>query len=82
MTTVLATTPTSGGAPVLHRLSIQPLTAEAFARFGDVIESAGHTPIQINHGMIERYHALAHVDTGGAEGHALARRGAPTALPV
>ncbi|EED66314.1 ureidoglycolate lyase [Comamonas testosteroni] len=71
MTTVLATTPASGGAPVLHRLSIQPLTAEAFSRFGDVIESAGHAPIQINHGMTERYHALAQVDTGGAEGHAL-----------
>lgn len=71
MTTVLATTPASGGTPVPLRLGIQPLTAEAFARFGDVIESAGHTPIQINHGMTERYHALAHVDTGGAEGHAL-----------
>ncbi|MDR2331922.1 MAG: ureidoglycolate lyase [Burkholderiaceae bacterium] len=62
---------TLGGAA--HRLELlaQPLTPEAFAEFGDVIDSTGHTPIQINDGMTERYHALARVDIGNAEGEAL-----------
>lgn len=59
-----------GAAPALP-LRIQPLTAQAFAEFGEVIDSAGHEPLSINQGMTERYHALACVDTGGPEGQAL-----------
>ena len=70
-------------APQYH-LRVQPLTAEAFADFGEVIDSAGHTPIPINNGMTERYHALARVDTGGSDGHALINlfHALPYALPL
>ena len=44
-------------------VSVEPLTAEAFKAFGDVIEastSAQH--FTINQGFAERFHQLAHVD--------------------
>ena len=66
------------------RLIAQPLTQEAFAEFGDVIDSVGHTPMLINDGMTERYHALARVETGGPEGEALINLffAKPYALPM
>lgn len=42
-------------------LIAEPLTANAFAAYGDVIEMAGHDPMPMNYGMAERYHALAPV---------------------
>lgn len=70
--------------PAGLRLRARPLTATAFAEFGDVIDSAGHTPLLINDGMTERYHALARVDTGGSEGHALVNlfHAQPYTLPM
>lgn len=50
-------------------LIAEPLTANAFAAYGDVIEMAGHEPMPMNYGMAERYHALATVLTD-QEGHA------------
>jgi len=49
----------------------QPLTAAAFAPFGDVIESTGHTPMPINGGMTHRYHALGRVELLGDDAHGL-----------
>lgn len=51
-------------------LVVEPLTAEAFKPFGDVIEaseSAQH--FSINQGFAQRFHRLAHVDVtqGGGE---------------
>ncbi|QHQ36652.1 ureidoglycolate lyase [Algicella marina] len=43
-------------------LTAQPLTAGAFAPFGDVIEAAGEADRLINDGKCGRYHALAHAD--------------------
>jgi ureidoglycolate lyase len=43
-------------------LRAQPLTARAFAPFGEVIETAGHTPRWINEGTSQRFDDLAHVD--------------------
>jgi ureidoglycolate lyase len=40
-------------------LPIQPLTQDAFARFGDVIEADPARMRLINNGTTERYHALA-----------------------
>ena len=40
----------------------EPLTREAFAPFGQVIETAGAAHYPINAGMAERYHDLATVD--------------------
>ena len=57
--------------PDLH-LKIEPLTAEAFAPFGDVIEvrdEAQH--FTINNGSTERYHDLANVQTDGTNARTL-----------
>ena len=64
-------------------LAVQPLTAEAFAPFGEVIEAsdaARHHPI--NGGNTERFHDLARLDPGkGGRVIASIFRGAPRALP-
>ncbi len=52
-------------------LDIKPLTAAAFAPFGDVIEFEGNESYPINNGMADRYHALADVDVGGDNAHAV-----------
>ncbi len=43
-------------------LKAEPLTSDAFAPFGDVIEVAGRTPRLINEGTCERFDDLAPVD--------------------
>ncbi|WP_345796468.1 ureidoglycolate lyase [Castellaniella sp. MT123] len=65
------------------RLTIEPLTRNAFARFGDVIQvddSVRH--FTINEGNTERYHDLANLDPG-ADGRAIVSifRGLPRTLP-
>lgn len=46
-------------------LTIEPLTAEAFRPFGDVIEASDAAQhFTINQGFAERYHDLARIDTG------------------
>ncbi len=53
-------------------LKLQPLTREAFAPFGDVLEvSADNQMIPINHGMAERHHDLAQVDVTANGGKAI-----------
>jgi len=42
-----------------QRLTISPLTAEAFAAFGDVIESEGRAHHPINAGSAQRFDDLA-----------------------
>ncbi len=66
-------------------LATEPLTAQAFAPFGDIIEasdSAHHFPI--NGGSTERYHDLARVDVAGGGGRAILSifRGQPRRLPM
>ena len=68
-----------------RRLPIEPLTAEAFAPFGQVIEvseRAKHFPI--NAGMAERYHDLAPVEVRGDGGKAIISivRATPVTLPL
>ena len=46
----------------------EPLTAEAFARFGDVIEKKGDDPQEINAGHTQKYSDLAVFDTGDEAG--------------
>jgi ureidoglycolate lyase len=43
----------------------QPLTREAFAPFGEVIETEGASSFAINQGRTERFHALASVQAEG-----------------
>ena len=49
----------------------RPLTAEAFAAFGDVIEARSDTVININQGTSQRFHDLARVDVAFGEGYPL-----------
>ncbi|WP_371170509.1 ureidoglycolate lyase [Aliiroseovarius sp. 2305UL8-7] len=48
----------------MSTLIAEPLTAEAFAPFGDVIELAGSPDLIINQGMCGRHHDLALLDFG------------------
>jgi len=52
------------------RIDLEPLTREAFAPFGDVIEIRGARHFPINRGAIERYHDLAALDID-ADGRAI-----------
>lgn len=45
----------------------QPLTAEAFAPYGDVIETADRDFFMINNGSTQRFHRLAEVQLGTPE---------------
>lgn len=64
------------------RLQPEPLTAEAFAPFGDVIE-AGAAPESINAGTTEKYADLARLDLQQAGGDAQVSlyHGQPYPLP-
>ena len=48
-------------------LAIEPLTKQAFALFGDVVETDGKTPLSINQGYAQRFNGLANIDVA-AEG--------------
>lgn len=64
-------------------LPIEPLTREAFAPFGEVIEADPASMRLINGGTTERYHALATVETDGEDAQAIINifRGQPRKFP-
>ncbi|MCI4428738.1 MAG: ureidoglycolate lyase [Burkholderiales bacterium] len=66
-------------------LRVEPLTAEAFAPFGDVIEArdAGKR-VTINRGRAERFHDLAFVDASEGRGRPVISivRSQPSPLPI
>jgi len=65
------------------RLTIEPLTREAFAPFGDVIQADDSVQhFTINDGNTERYHDLARIEPG-VDGRAIVSlfRGQPRTLP-
>lgn len=68
----------------MKTLVARPLTREAFAPFGDVVETAGAELRLINGGTTQRFHDLARVETLGQGARALVSifRGQPFALPV
>lgn len=64
-------------------LTLEPLTSEAFAPFGDVIEASDQAQqFSINEGNTQRYHDLANIDPGD-DGQAIVSifRGQPRTLP-
>lgn len=66
-------------------LALEPLTAAAFAPFGDVIEAAAHAPrFAINQGTAERFDDLARIDTarGGGRTRVSIFRALPRTLPL
>ena len=52
-------------------LKAEPLTAEAFAPFGDVIDARTSASFPINAGRTQRHHDLATVETLGENAHTL-----------
>nr|WP_322941081.1 ureidoglycolate lyase [Pseudomonas sp. s4] len=55
----------------MRSLTIEPLSKEAFAPFGDVIETDGSDFFMINNGSTRRYHKLATVQTAQPEDQAI-----------
>jgi ureidoglycolate lyase len=55
----------------MRTLTIEPLTKEAFAPFGDVIETDGSDHFMINNGSTMRFHKLATVETATPEDNAI-----------
>ena len=49
----------------MKALRVEPLSAEAFSQFGDVIEMDQHTAQLMNRGMAERFAGLAQVEAYG-----------------
>lgn len=68
----------------MHEVAVQPLTREAFAPFGDVIETDGAEHFPINDGTTERYNDLGDVQLRGDGARALINifRGQPFTPPV
>ena len=55
----------------MRTLATEPLTRDAFAPFGQVIEMEGAHHYPINAGNCERYHDLARVELGGVHARPL-----------
>ncbi|AIW15676.1 ureidoglycolate lyase [Vibrio tubiashii] len=55
----------------IRRLTIEPLTKQAFAEFGDVIEVDNSDYFMINNGSTRRYHKLASTDVQEQGGEAI-----------
>ncbi|HHI82442.1 MAG TPA: ureidoglycolate lyase [Rhizobiales bacterium] len=68
----------------MRKIAPQPLSASAFAPFGDVIEMAGKADFLINQGTCERFHDLARLDFAGPDGRAAISlaRARPSTLPL
>ena len=64
-------------------LAVQPLSAQAFAPFGEVLSCEGAHHYPINAGTTERYHDLARIDAG-PQGRVIVSifRGQPRPFPL
>jgi ureidoglycolate lyase len=68
----------------VRRLTARPLTREAFAPFGDVIDDTGQNRFHINAGKAERIHDLATAEAAGPNARVILSlfRGTPYAFPL
>lgn len=68
----------------LGELTVEPLTADEFAPFGDVIEARDSSAFFVNEGQAQRFHDLAKIDVAAGNGHPLISifRSAPTHFPL
>ena len=68
----------------MKTIEIKPLTREAFAPFGDVIEMEGAANFPINAGKCTRFHDLAKIETTGEKARPMISllRGEPYPLPL
>jgi ureidoglycolate lyase len=65
-----------------REIAIEPISAGAFARFGDLIDCAGAPDKVINQGLCGRYHDRARMDFGGGRAGVSLFDAAPRALPL
>lgn len=65
----------------MSKITIQPITAEAFAPFGELLTPRDAPSKMINAGRCERHHALATVERGGGEAIISIFRSEPVSLP-
>jgi ureidoglycolate lyase len=66
----------------MRELPVEPLTPDAFAPFGEVIEpEAARTAYGVNDGTSQRFHALGHVTCHGGAPVISIFRAQPRALP-
>jgi ureidoglycolate lyase len=65
-------------------IRVEPLTRDAYAPFGQVIETEGAQSFPINGGMTQRFHDLAQIELAGENARALVSiaRGQPYSLPL
>jgi ureidoglycolate lyase len=75
--------PNEVGLLKTERLYLEPLTAEAFAPFGEVIQKPGVVPEIINYGQTQKFANLARIDTGEGDGETTVHlyRSQPVTLP-
>jgi ureidoglycolate lyase len=68
----------------MKEIEIQPLTKDAFAPFGEVIEMEGAQNFPINAGTCIRYHDLAKIETTGEKARPMISlmRAKPSTLPL
>lgn len=64
------------------RIAIRPITPEAFAPFGDLIDCSGEPDKIINQGLCGRFHDRAALDMGGGRAGLSLFRAEPRDLPL
>jgi ureidoglycolate lyase len=64
-----------------RNIEIEPLTAAAFAHFGDVLDASGTPDKIINQGLCGRYHDRANLDFGDASAGISIFQAQPRSLP-
>ncbi|SFS05535.1 ureidoglycolate lyase [Yoonia litorea] len=64
------------------QLHLEPLTAEAFAPFGDVLDVAGDPDKIINQGLCGRYHDRARIDIVDGRAGISLFKAEPRSLPI
>ena len=65
-----------------RHVTIQPITAAAFAAFGDLLDCAGDPDRIINQGQCGRYHDRARLDFGDGHAGVSLFRAEPRTLPL
>ena len=63
-------------------ITVEPLTPQAFAPFGTVIEADPSTAVEINSGYTTRFHALAEAAVGDGQAIISIFRGRPRELSI
>lgn len=63
-------------------VAVEPLTREAFAPYGQVIDSAGVEPLNLNDGTARKYPALATIELANGDAAISLFHVAPRALPI